>query len=220
MPQETINNMTPLEYEMRWKVADYQHSTIYRCEVVKPNSKWRTNPAWSGTVTALKRDLTAADFKGKPEHGTNGDFVVEGEPYAGESFEGDETGKVHTADNWRCGKYLISYTVYDESNLKPLQNESQSYPLHEYYNHYDFNSIRFMKANVEQLCGTKTNPTKAVTDYPYITWHSYRNSQATNPETYGMKKPADLKHIDFSPRKKASPTMTKKSPTSTNTSTP
>lgn len=187
MSKKTISNLTPAEYQMRWKSVDYPHSTIHRCIVVKHATEYHAPPAWSSSVVTLKRDRSAADFKTlRPS------FTPNRGPHVGAPNPGrylSDRGPLARA--WRCGKYLISFDYKEPTRRVPLQNARGSAPK-SYVRHYEQNGRHFVKTQREALCGTTEAPSKAVTDYPYAEWYSYYYASGANPTTYGVRKPSDV----------------------------
>lgn len=51
-------------------------------------------------------------------------------------------------------------------------------------------SLQAMGAAIESVCGTVDKPKKDVTDWPHIVWDRYDAVGGTNPESYGVERPA------------------------------
>lgn len=198
LPFRTVKYLTPVRYIMRWAVVDEGDSVTHLCKVVSPKDRDSAKPVFMMSVTTLKKDYTAANFAKPRVQIRPIRFDPADMPYAGEGFyEGDKLGPDGPMEHWRCGKHLITTfrLLPLPVELEPLDIESGKRPR-SYGGYYDVNAQKFMALHAKTLCGSQSHPTKAVTDFPYVTWYDYRNSLSVNPESYGVPRPADVPEFD------------------------
>lgn len=187
IPEQTIDRLIEPGFEMRWNIAEFTHSTTHTCVVTRSGNTRYGALEWHARINILKKDIELKRM-GHSNHKIRAARVTDRlENYAGEAF------RVSGLDNsyWRCGKYLISAGSHESRH--PVARYLAKVGKQREHVEWDSRiNDDFIETQAKKLCGTKQQPTSAVTEFPNIAWHTYRLTKQVNPTTFGVARPVGM----------------------------